>query len=142
MHHFIHQQLPKTKIGPEKDDEKNVCQKIFNKTIWYIGTARNFIVVMLCSFISYFLIQTGHGDILKTIGDIPQGLPDFHLPQFYVPEIKNASGYIIQEEQTFWDMIEFMNVGILAVALIALIETMSINKVSANGRPVDATQEL
>lgn len=97
---------------------------------------------MSSSFVSYALIQYGHGDLLKTIGYVPQGLPAFKLPVFFEPEIKDATGYVIQEGQTFWQMISYMNVGLLAVPLIALIETMSINKSAARGKPVDATQEL
>lgn len=135
-------QLPKIKIGPKEDDEKNTCQKIFNRFLWYIGTARNFIVVVISTVVSYVLIENGRGDILKTIGPVPQGLPEFRLPLFTVPETKNETGFVTQPGETFWDMISYMNIGLLAVPLIALIETMSINKSAARGKPVDATQEL
>lgn len=136
------QQLPKIKIGPKDDDQKNTCQKIFNKFLWYIGTARNFIVVVLSTVISYILMDSGRADILKTIGPVPQGLPEFRLPLFTVTEAKNETGFVTQQGETFWDMISYMNIGLLAVPLIALIETMSINKSAARGKPVDATQEL
>lgn len=135
------QQLPKIKIGPKDDDEKNMCQKIFNKFLWYIGTARNFIVVVMSTIISYVLIENDRGDVLKTIGHVPQGLPEFKFPLFTVPEMKNETGDVIQQGETFWEMISYMNIGLLAVPLIALIETMSINKSAARGKPVDATQE-
>lgn len=64
------------------------------------------------------------------------------MPLFSVPEIKNETGFVIQQGETFWEMISYMNIGLLAVPLIALIETISINKSAARGKPVDATQEL
>lgn len=136
------QQLPNIKIGPKDDDRKNTCHKIFNKFLWYIGTARNFIVVVVSTLISYVLIQNDRSGVLKTIGHVPQGLPEFKLPLFNVPEIKNETGFVTQRGETFWEMISYMNIGLLAVPLIALIETMSINKSAARGKPVDATQEL
>lgn len=117
-------------------------QRGFNKFLWYIGTARNFIVVVISTVISYVLIENDRADVLKTIGHVPQGLPEFKLPLFNVPEMKNETGFVTQHGETFWEMISYMNIGLLAVPLIALIETMSINKSAARGKPVDATQEL
>lgn len=95
----------------------------------------------MSTVISYVLIENDRGDVLKTIGHVPQGLPEFKFPLFTVPEIKNETGDVIQQGETFWEMISYMNIGLLAVPLIALIETMSINKSAARGKPVDATQE-
>lgn len=96
----------------------------------------------MSTLISYALITNDRADVLKTIGDVPQGLPEFRFPLFNIPETKNETGFVIQQGETFWEMISFMNIGLLAVPLIALIETMSINKSAARGKAVDATQEL
>lgn len=98
--------------------------------------------MVISTVISYVLIHNDRGDVLKTIGPVPQGLPEFQFPLFNVPETKNETGFVTQQGETFWEMISYMNIGLLAVPLIALIETMSINKSAARGKPVDATQEL
>uniref|UniRef100_A0A336MXD7 CSON007755 protein n=1 Tax=Culicoides sonorensis TaxID=179676 RepID=A0A336MXD7_CULSO len=139
---LLMRQLPRLKFGPEDDNQKSTWQKVINKIIWIIGTARNFLVVVTATTISYCLIQNGQGHWLLTIGEVPQGLPEFKIPSFSSPDVVNATGHVIEKGETFWEMISFMNIGLLAVPLIALIETMSINKSAAEGKSVDATQEL
>uniref|UniRef100_A0A336MYE0 CSON006347 protein n=2 Tax=Culicoides sonorensis TaxID=179676 RepID=A0A336MYE0_CULSO len=131
------------KIGPKEDTQKSWFQKLFNKSMWLIATARNAIIVVATGLISYFMIQNGHGDVLKIIGDIPAGLPTFQPPPFSIPEVKNeTTGEIIQEYESFIDMVSFIGSGIIVIPLIALLENMAICKAFANGKPIDATQEL
>lgn len=137
---LLMRQLPRVKFGSK--GHKSKWQKIINKIIWIIGTARNFLVVVTATTISYVLIQRGDGHWLKTIGEVPAGLPEFKIPQFSSEDVTNATGFVLEKGETFIEMINYMNIGLLAVPLIALIETMSINKSAANGKPVDATQEL
>lgn len=139
---LLMRQLPNLKFGPKNDSQKTTCQKVINKIIWIIGTARNFLVVVIATSISYALIENGQGHWLKTIGEVPPGIPEFKIPAFSSPDVTNATGFVIQKGETFWEMISYMNIGLLAVPLIALIETMSINKSAASGKPVDPTQEL
>lgn len=139
---LLMRQLPHLKFGPKDDNQKKIWQKVVNKIIWIIGTARNFLVVVTATIISYNLIENGQGQWLKTIGVVPSGMPEFKIPDFSSPDVKNATGFVIQKGETFWEMISYMNIGLLAVPLIALIETMSINKSAANGKSLDPTQEL
>lgn len=139
---LLMRQLPNLKFGPKDDNQKKTWQKVINKIIWIIGTARNFLVVVTATVISYNLIENGQGHWLKTIGVVPPGIPEFKVPEFFSHDIKNATGFVIQKGETFWEMISYMNIGLLAVPLIALIETMSINKSAANGKSLDPTQEL
>lgn len=77
------------------------------------------------------------------IGDIPQGLPPVMLPPFSIPEIKNeTTGEIIQAGESFSEMISSLGSGLIVVPLIALLENIAICKAFANGKSVDATQEL
>lgn len=116
---------------------------------------------MATGLISYFMIQNGYETTLKIIGDIPSGLPAFAPPPFSIPEIRNETGHVIQEYESFFDMISFIGSGIIVIPLIALLENMAICKafgtyvfyssnqpliithyLIANGKPIDATQEL
>lgn len=129
------------KIGPSDDTMKSSWQKIVNKTIWLIGTARNAILVIVTGGISYALRQSGQND-LQIIGDIPPGLPTFQVPPFFIPEIRNETGAIIQNGETFSEMVSSMGSSLIVVPLIALLENVAVCKAFANGKSVDATQEL
>jgi len=130
--------LSSIKIGPPKDEEKNCLHKVVNKTLWLIATARNAIIVVATGYIGWYINDQL---ILKMIGDIPAGLPEFRPPPFSIPEVI-TNGTVTQEAESFFEMVSFMGSGIIVVPLIALLENMAICKAFSNGKPVDATQEL
>lgn len=135
--------MPNIKIGPKNDDEKSTLHKIVNKTLWLIGTARNAIIVIAGGAFAAYFYETGHHDMFKMIGDIPQGLPSVKMPPFSIPEVRNeTSGEIISEGQGFGDMISSLGSGLIVVPLIALLENIAICKAFANGKSIDASQEL
>lgn len=114
-----------------------------NKTIWLIGTARNAIVVIAGGAFAAYWYESGHHDMFRLIGDIPQGLPSVQIPSFSIPAVVNeTSGAIIQEEQGFGEMVSSLGSGLIVVPLIALLENIAICKAFANGKSIDATQEL
>lgn len=134
--------LVSVKIGPKDDADKSTLQKVVNKIIWLIGTARNAILVIVTGAIAFFLHQSGQDD-LQLIGDIPAGLPSFQIPPFEVPGIMNeTTGEIIQKGETFTEMVSDMGSALIVVPLIALLENIAVCKAFANGKSVDATQEL
>lgn len=142
LHVYPHQLLPNIKIGPKEDDQKSTLHRIVNKSLWLIGTARNAIIVIAGGALSAYFFENGL-DMFKMIGDIPQGLPPVQLPPFSIPEIKNeTTGEIIQAGESFSDMISSLGSGLIVVPLIALLENIAICKAFANGKAVDATQEL
>lgn len=136
------QMLPNIKIGPKEDDQKTSFHKIINKTLWLIGTARNAIIVIAGGGLAAYFYETGH-DMFKIIGDIPAGLPPLQMPPFSIPEIRNeTSGEIIQAGESFSEMVSSLGSGLIVVPLIALLENIAICKAFANGKSIDATQEL
>lgn len=80
--------------------------------------------------------------MFKMIGDIPEGLPKFQMPPFSIPEVRNETGAIIQAGESFSEMVSSLGSGLVVVPLIALLENIAICKAFANGKAVDATQEL
>lgn len=136
--------MPNIKIGPKEDDEKSAFHKIVNKTLWLVGTARNAIIVIAGGALSaYFYEFVGNRDMFKIIGDVPQGLPAVQLPPFSIPEIRNeTTGEILQQGESFTEMVSSLGSGLIVVPLIALLENIAICKAFANGKAVDATQEL
>lgn len=120
-------------IGPKEDQMKSSVQKIINKTIWLIGTARNAILVVLTGMISYLMHQSGQDD-LQVIGDIPSGMPAFQVPPFSIPEIRNeTTGEVIQHGESFIEIVSEMGSSLIVIPLIALLENISVCK--AFGKP-------
>lgn len=120
--------LATMKVGPEKDDEKSSWQKVLNKTLWLVGTARNAIVVFATGAIAYCLHNAGKNDLLL-IGAIPPGLPSVQIPPFSIPDIHNeTTGEIIQHGETFKEMISHMGSSLIVIPLIALLENIAVCK--------------
>ncbi|KAK5641504.1 hypothetical protein RI129_010051 [Pyrocoelia pectoralis] len=130
------------KIGPPEtpadekcldEDKPTVFHKVVNKFLWMFGTSRNAILVIIGGFIGYSFYTNG-APPFKLIGDIPAGLPEFKVPSFgYTSENTTVS---------FTTMVSELGSGVVVVALIALLENIAICKAFANGKTVDATQEL
>jgi sodium-independent sulfate anion transporter 11 len=53
------------KIGPKDESQLTKRQKVINKSLWLIGTARNAIVVVMSMFIGYLFVDT---DAFKLTG--------------------------------------------------------------------------
>ncbi|GAB0095086.1 sodium-independent sulfate anion transporter [Sergentomyia squamirostris] len=124
------------KIGPAEDELKSSKHKFINKTLWLVGTARNAILVVICGAIGYSF----QASIVpfRLIGNVPEGLPSIQVPPFSIPGNETLN----IPEESFVDMVSGMGSGLIVVPLIALMETIAICKAFANGKPVDATQEL
>lgn len=105
--------------------------------MWLIGTARNAILVIVCGAIGYSF-EISAGAPFKLIGYIPPGLPAVQLPPFSISANDTTDGVAL----TFIDMLSSLGSGLIVVPLIALMENIAICKAFANGKTVDATQEL
>lgn len=132
--------LPRIKIGPAEVDEQSMFQKIINKTLWLVGTARNAIIVVVCGGIGAAYYNNGEVPF-KMIGDVPAGLPAVQAPPFSIPESVGEDGVTIPAE-SFGDMLGNLGSMLIVIPLIALLEDIAICKAFANGKTVDATQEL
>lgn len=133
--------LPNIKIGPKNDNEKTSFHKIINKSLWLIGTARNAIIVIAGGALAAYFYINGT-PMFNVIGEIPSGLPNLNLPPFSIDEVRNETGAIVQVEESFIDMVKGLGSALIVVPLIALLENIAICKAFANGKAVDATQEL
>ncbi|XP_025268868.1 sodium-independent sulfate anion transporter isoform X2 [Camponotus floridanus] len=124
--------LAACKIGPDKEELRSTKHRIVNKVLWLIGTSRNAFLVILCGVLGWSFQDNSP---FKLIGYIPGGMPAVQIPPF---------GYIKDSNTTltFIDMIGNLGSGILVIPLISLMEDIAICKAFANGKAVDATQEL
>lgn len=122
------------KIEAEEGKEPSLTIRLFNKFLWLFGTSRNAILVVVCGYIGYSFVNAP----FKLIGNIPAGLPDFAIPPTSIPG--NATADV--QPETFWQMVSGMQSALIVIPLIALMENIAICKTFANGKTVDATQEL
>lgn len=108
-------------------------QQIISKMIWLISTARNAIIVVVCSTIAYKMDSAGGSPFVLT-GPVRSGLPTFGLPPFTT----------IMNNRTlnFMEMCSELGPAIVLVPIIGVLGNVAIAKAFANGESVDATQEL
>lgn len=102
-------------------------QRFLTKFFWALGVSRNALVVIVSTTMAYFLYDSGKEWFILN-GSIPQGMPPLITPPFHVPEIRDEDGTIIQEYQSFWQMVQYLGPGLVIVPLIGLLENMSICK--------------
>lgn len=126
---LILRMLGTIRIGPAADEMQTRGQRCANKALWFVATARNAILVVVCGGLGY-AFETSGGAPFRLIGAIPSGLPAVRVPDFGTAD------------ESFWELLGSMGSGLVVVPLIALMENIAICKAFANGRPVDATQEL
>ncbi|XP_011311052.1 sodium-independent sulfate anion transporter [Fopius arisanus] len=108
-------------------------RRILAKIIWLISTARNAIVVVVCSTIAYKMNSTTGSPFVLT-GPVRSGLPPFSLPPF--------STTTNDKQLNFLEMCSELGPAIFLVPIIGVLGNVAIAKAFANGASVDATQEL
>lgn len=112
-------------LGPKEG--KTTAQKLLTGIFWTIGTARNALLVCGTAGLGYWLFVNGKENLVKTVGFVPKGLPSFQPPPFHMDAVVNeTTGEVLQEAQSFWDMVSTLGSGLIVVPLIALLETMAV----------------
>uniref|UniRef100_A0A146KXN3 Sodium-independent sulfate anion transporter n=2 Tax=Lygus hesperus TaxID=30085 RepID=A0A146KXN3_LYGHE len=114
-------------------DNWTTFQRVVNKSIWLISTSRNSILVIVSGIVGWYFCETAD-EPLKLIGPLPPGLPAIQLPPFSTMKGNHTAG--------FFEMVSDMGSGVIVLPLIGLLENIAICKAFANGKSVDATQEL
>lgn len=110
-------------------------QRVITKTIWLISTARNAIVVIVCSAIAYkFDSGSESGSPFILTGPVRSGLPPFGFPPF--------STRVNNQTFTFTQMCSELGTSIVLVPIIAVLGNVAIAKAFVDGNKIDATQEL
>lgn len=108
-------------------------QRFINKILWLVSTARNAIVVIVCSTIAYKMESSSGSPFILT-GPVRSGLPHFGLPPF--------STQVNNRTLSFTEMCTELGPAILLVPIIGVLGNVAIAKAFANGNNVDASQEL
>uniref|UniRef100_A0A1B6CML3 SLC26A/SulP transporter domain-containing protein n=1 Tax=Clastoptera arizonana TaxID=38151 RepID=A0A1B6CML3_9HEMI len=116
-----------------KDGKMSKQQRIITKSLWLLSTARNALIVVLCSVAAYYFHSQGQTPFILT-GDVRSGLPPFKLPPF--------STQLGNRTLNFVDMCTELGSSIVLVPIIAVLGNVAIAKAFASGDSIDATQEL
>jgi len=129
--------------------------RVLDKLVWFICTARNAIVVIVCLIMAMVMDPEGHSCksdpdkcVFSLTGKIEGGLPDFQAPPFSLDlnithEFDN--GTISQWEMKYFgfgDMVSTLGAAIIIIPVIAILESVAIAKAFAGGKSVDASQEM
>lgn len=94
-------------------------EKIVNKSLWLIGTARNAILVIVCGFIGYSFCLNGEPPF-NVVGYVPPGLPSLQIQPFSYTNNGTTIG--------FFEIVSNLSSGIAVVPLIGLLENIAICK--------------
>ncbi|XP_003708291.1 sodium-independent sulfate anion transporter [Megachile rotundata] len=130
---LLFRKLKDIKFG-SSNEKPHKYQRILLKIIWLIATARNALVVIVCSTIAYIFNSADSGSPFILTGPVRSGLPPFGLPPFST-QVKNQTfGFI--------EMCSELGTSIALVPVIGVLGNVAIAKAFANGGKVDATQEL
>nr|XP_032523263.1 sodium-independent sulfate anion transporter-like isoform X1 [Danaus plexippus plexippus] len=115
------------------NDEKSRRSQILQRCFWFVGVARNAVVVVTASIIAFFVHQDKEVPLILT-GDITPGLP---IPQ--LPPFKSMEG---NSTITTGEMLSHLGSGLIVVPLVGVISNVAIAKAFSKGKTLDATQEI
>ncbi|PNF43809.1 hypothetical protein B7P43_G07766, partial [Cryptotermes secundus] len=120
-------------VGPQDVKERTKVQKAVNQFLWFISTSRNILVVVVCAVMAYLFEVHGSQPFILT-GIVKAGLPPFHPPPF--------SAQVGNHTYTFLEMASNLGSATFVVPLLAILENIALAKVFAEGKAIDATQEM
>lgn len=135
----------------DTDSQTILMKKILAKTIWVISTARNAIIVVICTILAYGCdpgFEFDNKDMKRNstfimTGAIKAGLPPFQLPPFgYDQNETLANSTIVEKYVSFGEMTGKLGIALIIIPLLAILENVAIAKAFAGGKPVDASQEM
>ncbi|KAK7870326.1 hypothetical protein R5R35_003714 [Gryllus longicercus] len=120
-------------VGPADSEKKTGVQKALVQFLWFISTARNIIVVVVCAVVA-FLFKQHDSEPFKLTGYVKEGLPIFQPPPF--------STTVNNRTYNFIDMATQLGSATFVVPLLAILENIALAKVFSEGKAIDATQEM
>uniref|UniRef100_A0A1B6BYH8 SLC26A/SulP transporter domain-containing protein n=1 Tax=Clastoptera arizonana TaxID=38151 RepID=A0A1B6BYH8_9HEMI len=120
-------------IGPVNSIEKTPMQKILGHFLWFISTARNILVVVFCGVMAYLFELHDLAPFILS-GHVKDGLPTIQPPPFSITEGNHTIDFI--------DMVSNFGSAIVVLPMLSILEDISLAKVFAEGKSIDATQEM
>lgn len=129
---LVLREMSSLNIGPVEESARNIVHKIASKTFWLVGTSRNALLVITCAILG------ANSSLFTLVGYIPSGMPTFEVPKFSFAHTNNGTETI----ESFEEVTSSFGAALIIIPLISLLENMAVCTAFANGKAVDATQEL
>lgn len=120
-------------VGPADVNKKTNLQSALAQILWFISTARNILVVVVCAVVAC-LFKQHDSEPFKLTGYVKPGLPSFSPPPF--------STSVNNQTYNFIDMASQLGSATFVVPLLAILENIALAKVFSEGKAIDATQEM
>jgi len=125
---------------------------MLDKVVWFICTARNAIVVIVCLLIAAVLdpdieecMQERENCTFTLTGSIAAGLPTLQSPQFGISATGNETELATDDGEEYASlptMMSRLGLSLIIVPVVAIIDAAAIAKAFAGGKPVDVNQEM
>ncbi|XP_035715824.1 sodium-independent sulfate anion transporter isoform X2 [Folsomia candida] len=107
---------------------------ILNQPLWFISTARNAIIVIVCTAVAAGI---GPSQPFSIVGHIVPGLPEFASPPFTIQDPATNVTY------SFTDILQEEASALVVLPLLSIMEHITIAKAFARPEnPIDASQEM
>lgn len=120
-------------VGPVDSKDKTPMQRALAQTLWFISTSRNILVVVFCAVLAY-MFDEHHVQPFLLSDHVKPGLPTFQAPPF--------SATVGNRTYDFLEMASNLGSAVLVLPLLSILENISLAKVFAEGKSIDATQEM
>jgi len=120
-------------------------RKVLATLIWVISTARNAIIVVICTFLAYGCDpKGGEGKSNRNTTFILTGFIDSDFPHNFKPPpfSFNDTSSVPNKFYAFGDMVSELGSAVIILPLLAILENVAIAKAFSGGKPVDADQEM
>lgn len=95
-------------------------QKYLSRALWLTSTARNALIVVICSLIAYHYENSGKGSPFLLTGSVKPGLPIVNLPPFGTTIGNRTVG--------FGEMLSDLGTSVFLIPIIGVLGNIAIAK--------------
>lgn len=128
-----------------KDHKCGLCklasttQRTIRALWWSFATARNALVVVICSLLVSTLLSLDI-DVFTLTQSVDAGLPSFRFPEFYVEYYDSSSNLTVVKTADI--VLRDLGSGAIVIPFISLLEAIAIAKTFTRGSKLQATREM
>uniref|UniRef100_T1JAD8 SLC26A/SulP transporter domain-containing protein n=1 Tax=Strigamia maritima TaxID=126957 RepID=T1JAD8_STRMM len=115
-----------------KSESTHALHKVLRKFIWFLSTGRNAIIVILAGGLAFLLAQLDT-NVFTITGPVQGGIPSLTFPDL---SLKN------NETISFVEVVTDLGSSLGLIPLLAILEHIAIAKIFAEGKALDASQEI
>ncbi|KAF4513870.1 UNVERIFIED_CONTAM: hypothetical protein B566_EDAN017197 [Ephemera danica] len=95
-------------------------RRVLGKIVWFVSTARNALIVLLCAGLSSVLENSGVEVPYRLTGRITAGLPPFQLPPMSAEIGNRTLGFV--------EMADELKTGMVAMTVVSIISNLAIGR--------------